>query len=240
MNSVVLVGNISGDIYSGTHNGQPLLRLLLLSGRPRIIAGLRIVLLDGRGQEFYAALRKGSEIGVIGHLTTRRHERSFVSEVEVRNLALLRNFSWADIEARETIVDQGSGKAFIQGKITSDVFFEWRQKKTGNFLGANDQYAYLQFNLSNKTYPDVLTIVVYDFLAELMFPYLHPESEVAVSGVLRQDKRGRWAVVTENVALVRNIDYIRAAAAQSRLMKIGEIDEIEKGEWILMPDGERH
>jgi single-stranded DNA-binding protein len=221
MNSVVLVGNIAGDIYTGTHNGRSLLRLLLLSGRPRLISGLRIVLLDGKGKEFYTALRKGSEIGVIGHLTTRRHERSFVSEVEVRNLILLRNYSWADIETQGTIIEQGGGKAFIQGTIKSEILFEWRQRKTGKFVDVNDRYAFLQFDLFNKIYPDGLTIVAYGFVAELIFPYLHPSSDVAINGFLRQDKRGRWAVVAENVALLRNIDYIKAAAANQGSCKCG-------------------
>ena len=230
MNVVILVGNIAGDIYSGTYNGRPLLRLLLMSGRPRLIKGLRTVLLDGKANEFYPSLRKGSEIGVIGHEITRRHDRNFVSEVEVRNLALLRNFSWVDIETRETIVEQGGGKSFIEGTIVSDVLFEWRQWKNGKFLGVNDQYAFLQFDLSNKAYPDGLTIVAYGFLAELIFPYLRPMSEVAIDGLLRQDRRGGWAVVAENIALLRNIDYIRAAAAQSRLMQMWEVDQQDIGE----------
>lgn len=230
MNSVVLVGNIAGDIYSGTQNGRSLLRLLLISGRPRLITGIRIVLLDDRAKELYTSLRKGSEIGVIGHLTTRRHERNFVSEVEVRNLVLLRNFSWADIETRGTNVSQVGGKAFIEGTVVSDVLFEWRLRKTGKLLGVNDQYAFLQFDLSNKTSPGGLTIVAYGFLAELMFPYLRQTSEIAVDGFLRQDRKGQWIVVAENVALLRDIDYIKAAAAQSRLMQIWDIDKQEIGE----------
>jgi hypothetical protein len=129
MNSVALVGNITGDIYSGKQNGRSLLRLLLISGRPRLVTGIRIVLLDGRAEELYSSLRKGSEIAVIGHLTSRRHERNFVSEVEVRNLALLRNYSWADLETRGATVMQDTGKSFIEGTIVSEVFFEWRQRK---------------------------------------------------------------------------------------------------------------
>jgi hypothetical protein len=64
----------------------------------------------------------------------------------------------------------------------------------------------------------------------LIFPYLHPTSEVAVDGLLRQDKQGQWIVVAENVALLRDIDYIKAAAAQSRLMQIWDIDKQEIGE----------
>ena len=227
MNIVVLVGNIAGDIYSGTHNGQPFMRLLLMSGRPRFIKGLRTVLLDGRGKELYSALRKGSEIGVIGHERTRQHDSSFVSELEVRNLVLLRNFSWADIETRATRLEQGGGQAFIEGTIVSDIRFEWRQWKNGKFLGVNDLYAFLKFDLSSTAYPENLTIVAYGFLAELIYPYLRQTSEVAIDGYLRKDRQGRWAVVAENVALLRNIDYIRAAAAQSRRMQMWELDEIE-------------
>ena len=230
MNSVVLVGNIAGDIYSGKHNGRPLLRLLLISGRPRLITGIRIVLLDGRAEELYKSLRKGSEIGVFGYLTTRQHERSFVSEVEVRNLAVLRNFSWAYVETQGTITEQSGDKVFIVGTIVSEVFFEWRQRKTGKFLGINDQYAFLKFSLSNKTYPDGLTIIVFGFLAELLFPYLNPKSEVAIGGLLHQNRLGLWEVMAENVALLRNIDYLRAASAQSRLMQMSEINEYEMGE----------
>jgi len=228
MNSVVLVGNIAGDIYSNQNNEHPLLRMLLFSSHPRLITRLRIVLLDGKAKEFYTSLRKGSEIGIIGHLITRRHENSFVTEVEARNLILLRCFSWADIEARGTILERGGGKALVEGIIGPDILFEWRQRKTGKFLGKNDQYAYLQFNLFNKTYPEGLNIVAYGFLAEFVFPYLRPTSEVAMDGLLRQDKQGRWVVVAENVALLRNIDYTRAAAAQSRLMQMWEVDEREE------------
>jgi single-stranded DNA-binding protein len=227
MNSVVLVGNIAGDIYFNHNGGRPLLRLLLFSGHPRLITGLRVVLLDGRAKGFYASLRKGSEIGVIGHLITRRHERSFVAEVEARNLVLLRSFSWSDIDTRGTIVEQGDDKVVVEGTIGPDILFEWRQRKTGKFLGVNDQYAFLQFDLFNNTHPEGLNIVAYGFVAELIFPYLRPKSGIAVDGLLRQDKGGWRVVVAENVALLRNIDYIRAAAAQSRLVQMWEIDEKE-------------
>jgi single-stranded DNA-binding protein len=230
MNSVTLVVNIAGDIYSGKQNERSLLRLLMISGRPRLITGIRTVLLDGQANEFYSSLRKGSEIGILGHITNRWFQHNYVSEVEVRNLVLLRNYSWAEIESRETMVEQGGGKAFIEGKIVSKIIFEWRQRITGKFLGINDQYAFLQFSISNKTNPDGMTILVYGSLAELLFPYLDPASEVAVDGLLRQDQHGRWGVVAENVALLRNIDYIRAAAAQSRRMQMWEIDEMENGE----------
>jgi single-stranded DNA-binding protein len=231
MNSVTLVGNIAGDIYSGKQNGRPLLRLLMNTGRPRLITGIRIVLLDGQANEFYSSLRKGSEIGILGHITNRWYQHNYVSEVEVRNLVLLRNYSWADIESRETMIEQGGGKAFIEGTIVSDVLFEWRQWKKGKFLGMNDQYAFLKFDLSSKAFPDSLTtIVTYGFLAELIYPYLRQTSEVARVGHFRQDRQSRWAVVAENVALLRNIDYIRAAAAQSRRMQMWEIDHIENGE----------
>ena len=237
MNTVSWVGNIAGDIYSGKQNGHPLLRLLLISGRPRLITGIRIVLLDDRAEELYTSLRKGSEIGVFGYMTTRRHDGSFVSEVEVRNLALLRNFSWADLETRGTIIRQSAGKAFIEGTIVSDVFFEWRQRKKGKFLGINDQYAFLKFTLSNQTYPDGLNIVVFDFLAELLFPYLRTKSEVAVDGLLRQDQQGQLVVIAENVALLRNIDYLRAAAAQTRLMQTSEVDEQDMYSIVKKPKG---
>ncbi len=181
-------------------------------------------------KELYTSLRKGSEIGVFGYITTRRHDRSFVSEVEVRNLALLRNFSWADIETRGTIVGREAARHSLKERSFQMCSLNGGKGKTGKFLGVNDQYAFLQFDLSNKTYPDGLTIVAYGFLAELLFPYLRPKSEVAVDGLLRQDRQGQWVVMAENVALLRNIDYIRAAAAQSRLMQTWEIDEQEIGE----------
>jgi single-stranded DNA-binding protein len=76
MNSVTLVGNIAGDIYSGKQNRRPLLRLLMITGRPRLITGIRTVLLDGKANEFYSSLRKGSEIGILGHTTNRCWRRS--------------------------------------------------------------------------------------------------------------------------------------------------------------------
>ncbi len=228
MNIVVMVGNISGDIYLGQHNGRSLLRLLLFSDHPRPVSKFRIVLQDGKAKEFYAALRKGSEIGVIGHVTTRQYERSFVAEVEARNLVLLRSFSWSDIDTKRAIVEQGDGKAVVEGTIGPDILFEWRQRKTGTFLGVNDQYAFMRFELFNNTHPKGLNIVAYGFVAELIFPYLRPKSEIAVDGILCQDKRDRRVVVAENLALLRNIDYIRAAAAQSRFMKLWEINEQEE------------
>jgi single-stranded DNA-binding protein len=227
MNIVVLVGNISGDIYLGQHNGRSLLRLLLFSDHPRPVSKFRIVLQDGKAKEFYAALRKGSEIGVIGHVTTRRYERNFVAEVEARNLVLLRSFSWSDIDTKRAIVEQGDGKAVVEGTIGPDILFEWRHRKKGKFLGVNDQYSFMRFELFNNTHPKGLNIVAYGFVAELIFPYLRPRSEIAVDGILRQNKQGRRALVAENVALLRNIDYLRAAAAQSRLMEMWEIDEQE-------------
>jgi hypothetical protein len=85
----------------------------------------------------------------------------------------------------------------------------------------------MRFELFNNTHPKGLNIVAYGFVAELIFPYLRPRSEIAVDGILRQNKQGRRVVVAENVALLRNIDYLRAAAAQSRLMEMWEIDEQE-------------
>ena len=131
MNSVVLFGNIAGDIYNNQNNEHPFLRLLLFSSYPRPIIKLRIALLDGRAKGFYTSLRKGSEIGVIGHLVTRWHEKNLVTEVEARSLILLRNFSWTAIEAQGTILEQGGGKAFVKGTIGSDILFEWRKRKTG-------------------------------------------------------------------------------------------------------------
>jgi len=230
MNIVILMGNISGDIYLGQHTGRSSLRLLLFSDHPRPVSKFRIVLKDGKAKEFYAALRKGSEIGVIGHVTTRRHEHNFVAEVEARNLILLRSFSWSDIVSKGARVEQGDDKAVVEGTIGSDILFEWRQRKTGKFLGVNDQYAFLQFDLFNDNYPEGLNIVAYGFVADFIVPYLRPKSEITVDGLMRQDKRGRRVLVAENVALLRNIDYIRAAAAQSRLMHLWEIDEQEEFE----------
>ena len=231
MNIVVMVGNISGDIYLGQHTGRSLLRLLLFSDHPRPVSKFRIVLQDGKEKEFYAALRKGSEIGVIGHVTTRRHEHNFVAEVEARNLVLLNSFSWSDIDTQGAIVEQDAGKAVVEGTIGPDILFEWRQRRTGKFLGVNDQYAFMRFDLFNNTHPKGLNIVAYGFVAELIFPYLRPRSEIAVDGILRQDKQGQMVLVAENLALLRNIDYIRAAAAQARLVQImWEIDEQEEYE----------
>jgi single-stranded DNA-binding protein len=227
MNSVAFTGNISGDIYLSQNCGCPLLRLLLFSSYPRTITKFRVVLLEGKAKGFYAALRKGSEVGVIGYLVTRRHDCNLVPEVEARSLILIRNFSWSDIDTQGTNLDQGDGKALVEGTVGPDILFEWRQRKTGKCLGVNDQYAHLQFNLANNTHPEGLNIVACGFVAEFIFPYLRPKSEIAVDGLLHLDKRGQRVVVVENVALLRNIDYIRAAATQERRMQMWEIDEQE-------------
>ena len=224
MNSVVLEGNIAGDIYLNQNGRRPLLRLLLFSGQPRLVTGLRTVLLDGKAREFYGSLRKGSEIGVIGHITTHQHQGHFVTEIEVMNLLLVRNFSWVDIDKQETIAENGDGRIVVEGKIGPDILFEWRQRKSGKYLGVNDLYAFLQFDLFNKTYPRGLKINAYGPFAELVFPFLCPNSEIVVDGLLHQDNPGRWGVVAENMALLRNIDFIRAAAAQSRIAQVCEIE----------------
>jgi len=72
------------------------------------------------------------------------------------------------------MVEQGGGKAFMEGTIISKILFEWGQYKTGKFLGMNDQYAFLQFSISNKTNPDGMMIIVCGPLAELLIPYLDP------------------------------------------------------------------
>lgn len=229
MNSVVLVGNIAGDMYSGTHDGRPFLRLLLLAGRPRFISGLRIVLVNGLAKDLYPALRRGSEIGVIGHLVTRKHKGSFVAEVEARNLALLRNFSWADVEAHGSVIAPDSGRAFLEGVILSQVHFEWRPRCPGGQPDPGDRVAVLRFELLRKKPPDPCpaTILAYGPLAELLRPYLQEGSELAVDGALRPLAPGGWAVVVENAALLRNIDHPRAAAAQARCMQGWEADHQE-------------
>jgi len=228
MNNVFLVGNIARDIYFNPNGGHPLLRLLLFSSYPPSFRKLRIVLRDGRAKGFYTSLRKGSEIGIVGHITTREHERNSVTEVEVRNMTLIRNFSWADVEKCEMLIDPSSSRIFVTGKIGSAVAFEWRQMKRGKYLGVNDQYAFMQFALVNRDCPEDLKVVVYGHVAEMVFPYLTPNSEIVVDGVLRQDGQGRRVAVLENIALLRNIDYIRAAAVHARRAQMGDIYDQEE------------
>jgi hypothetical protein len=228
MNNVFLVGNIARDMYFNPDGGHPLLRLLLFSSYPPSFRKLRIVLLDGRAKGFYSSLRKGSELGIIGQIRTHEHDHNSITEVEAKNLALIRDFSWAEVEKHEMLVESGSGRIFTKGKIGSRVDFEWRQMKQGKFLGVNDQYAFMRFSLFNKSCSEGLRVAGYGPIAEMVFPYLTPTSEIVVDGVLRQDQQGKQVAVLENIALLRNIDYIRAAAAHARRAQMGDIYDQEE------------
>ncbi|MGD0613278.1 MAG: single-stranded DNA-binding protein [Anaerolineales bacterium] len=94
MNRVFLVGNITGDIYFDVLNGRPFLRLILTADKPWVTQGLRIMLNNDHDKAFCHNLKKGSEVGVIGHLAARHYKGRIAIEIEAVHVFLFRNRDW--------------------------------------------------------------------------------------------------------------------------------------------------
>ncbi len=97
MNRLFLVGNITGDIYYDRllikGSERPFLRIILMSSRPRVIGGMRVVLWDQQAELFHPYLQRGSEVAVVGALQTREFKGKVIYEIEASNLILLRNIN---------------------------------------------------------------------------------------------------------------------------------------------------
>ena len=83
--------NDSRHIFFDVLGNRPVLQFLFMAGKPRRIRCLRIVLWDENAINFFLYLQKGSEIGIIGHLTMRVVKRKWITEVESSHLILLKN-----------------------------------------------------------------------------------------------------------------------------------------------------
>lgn len=231
MNRLFLVGNITSDIHFDVLGGRPFLRLILMSSRPRVIQGLRIVLWDERAKEFYPCLKKGSEIGVLGYLTTRQFKGKIIIEVEAAHLILLRNINWEDggVNLCNQLLPPLANSYFAVGAVGEDIYFDWRPRTSSSNVEnmKSNRYAFLRLLISNGNYIDHLRVVTYGSLAELAYPYLQPGSIIAVDGHLqtKDEMKGQKAVevTAEHMAFLQNINWAAGTAYQKRLMEIEDI-----------------
>lgn len=101
-NSVVITGDITGDIYYDvfTQNDKtiPFLRVyLMVNGTAEFkdVKGLRVVFYGNKAEEAEAHLEKGSRIHIQGHIQMRRAPNgSPTFEVVAENVEFLRNINW--------------------------------------------------------------------------------------------------------------------------------------------------
>ena len=240
MNRVFVVGNITRDIYFDRFqiNGEErsFLRLILMAERPRSVRGLRIVLWDEKAELYFPYLKKGSELAVIGQFQTRMHNEKIVHEVVSESLLLLRNIDWERGEAirqRYKLPDPNgtSNSVFVVGEVLEDIHFNWLRR---NGDGQNGEYAFLRLWLKCDEYLNGLRVIMFGTLAELAYPYLQPESKIAVDGHLqtRDGETGKhvFEVTAHNMTLLEKINW---AAGESALpLRAVSLDELQKVEAI--------
>jgi single-stranded DNA-binding protein len=226
MNRVFLVGNITADIHFDVLGGRQFLRLFLMSGKPRVLRGLRVVLWDERAKSFYPYLRRGSEIGVFGYLTTHRYMEKLIVEVEATNLILLRNIDWeaGNGTAAQRLPSPSANTYFIVGSVGEDIQFDWRTNKSSeaNQASGSERYAFLRMLVSSGEHLQGVRMVTYGALAEVAYPYLRPGSIIAVEGHLqtRSTPSGQkeLEVTADHMAFLQNINWAAGDAAQKRVM----------------------
>jgi len=229
MNRVFIVGNITGNIHFNTVNrtgrDRPFLRILLMSSRPRIVKGLRVIMWDDMATMYFPYLMKGSELGVIGHIVTRDFEGKTITEVEAKHLILLRNINWngaGEAKGRETLRKPRGNSVFVVGIVGDDIHFEWRIKE----VEENHQYAYMRLLLTNSGEEEAvkdLRVVTIGNLAQLAYPYLRPGSVIAVDGHIQTRDRTTSQkvveVIAEHMVFLDNIDWEAGTAAQKRMQE---------------------
>ena len=186
MNQVVLIGNLTSDIhYDEEHE---FLRLILMAGRPRIITGLRVLLIGPEAGKFRPCVRRGSEIGLVGYLRTRTFQGKTVMEIVVNHLVLLRNTNLA-------------GKPpFVVGTVKGNIQLEWKERAS-----THKRIAILSLTLCNEDYPAGLEVFISGALAELVHPYLRQGSVIGVGGRFQPD--GEAGMVAQHLALLQNINW---------------------------------
>jgi single-stranded DNA-binding protein len=229
MNRIFIVGNITGNIHFNTVNRdgreRPFLRILLMSSRPRIVKGLRVIMWDDMATMYFPYLTKGSELGVIGHLVTRDYEDKIIIEVEAKHLILLRNINWSstgEANGRAALSRPRANSVFVVGTVGEDIHFEWRTKGDEE----NHQYAYMRILLNNagaeETVKD-LRVVTIGNLAQLAFPYLRSGSVIAVDGHIQTRDRSSSQkvveIIAEHMVFLENIDWEAGTAAQKRMQE---------------------
>ena len=225
MNRLFLVGNITGDIYydrlliKGAE--RPFLRVILMSSRPRVIGGMRVVLWDEQAELFFPYLQRGSEIGVVGALQTREFKGKVIYEIEASNLILLRKINWVFGEQerlRRNLpqLTASANNAFVVGTITDDIYYDLFERAEGG-----GTYPFLRLMLNNDQYLHGLRIIVRGTLAQLAYPYLQPNSKIAVDGHLqtRDRETGKKVVeiTAEHIAFLENIAWQAGDAAQHKV-----------------------
>lgn len=224
MNRVIVVGNISGDIYYDqlTINRQPrwYLRLLLYSDHPVLLRGLRIVLWDDLARLYFPYLQKGSEIAVIGSVVLRRHRGRVILEVETENMLLLRNIDWDHGEAmREQLglkKPKGeSNRMFLVGEVKNKVFRWVPHRNNGK------EYALLQLWLNDGARLTRFPAVVRGRLAELANPYLREGSRIAVDGHLQTPpgENGYHELTVHHMTFLDSIDWENGILSTQRLLE---------------------
>lgn len=225
MNRIFIVGNITGNIYFEVVNNKPYLRLLLMAGKPRRITGLRIILTGDNARRFFPYLKKGSEIGVIGLLTTREHGGKWITEVDATHLILLRNINWENGEAKREEMLPSMSSSFLVGTIEEDPYFEWRSSnREGQAAQDNsERYAYLHLSIGNGDRLRGLGVSVHGTLAQISHPYLRVGSVVAIDGHFQtRGKEGGPKTIeltAEHIAFLDDINWEAGAAAQQRMVE---------------------
>lgn len=212
MNQVVLLGNISSNIYFDRImvNGKerPMLRLIIFSKSRKgetQVRHLRIMLWDELALLYYPYLKTGSEIIVKGSLVSRtrvtslpsqngkkpRTNKEIIYEIKAEQLLLLRKIDWMrGEEARGKSgleLSRSNNHLFVVGVLQEDPHFAWHQNED-----ANDRYALLLMKLEGEdklldgqqSFKD-LRVVVLGSLAEMVYPYLSKGSEIAIDGHLQ-------------------------------------------------------
>lgn len=238
MNRVFIVGNLTGDIYYDRHliKGQErsYLRLILMTSRPRMVQGMRIVLWDQKADLYYPYLRKGSEIAVVGQLQSRIYREKLIHEIETENILLLRNIDWTAGERSRQKYNLSSpngntSSVFVVGDVAEDIYFDYFKRSPEKGGG---EYAFLRLILNSDEYLTGLRVVLRGTLAELAFPYLQPGSKVAIDGHIQTRDRENGQRVTEitaeHIAFLENIDWesgerARQARAVRQLAPVEEV-----------------
>ncbi len=217
MNQFFVVGNITGDIYYDTllikGNRVPYLRMVLMSDRPRVVRGLRLVVQGEMATLYRPYLQRGSEILAVGALQTRFFRGKPVWEVLVSNLVLLRNINWEYGEAArkrngiEKLDDSlgDANRAFVIGDVREGFTLE---RKPGRRVGDDPQgVAFLRLLLDNSKYAKNLRVTVAGALAELVHPYLRAGSRIAVDGHVQSDNGQCCELFAHNITFLANVDW---------------------------------
>lgn len=222
MNRVILLGNLSSDIYYDrlriAGKERYLLRLLLYTDRPLRLRGLRVVLWDDLARLYFPYLNKGSEVAVVGGLTNRRFRGQVVTEVEAEHLVLLRNIDWEHGETMRqahglSLPEVNGNRIFLVGTVQRPQL-RWVARRSDG-----QEYALLQMGLIQASNPPLyLKTWVRGALAELAAPYLRDGSLVAADGHLQSDRQGQAELNVHHLTFLANVDWERGTEAAQRLM----------------------